>query len=364
MQRGAMKAHLPALMIVALAIIGLAADGHAQSPEATGFEFAIREAEGGEPNQIADPRIFLTIETYDTLSCWSIPVQVEVTADAVRLDVSDPIPPPAGTGCIAVPIPATADMPLDLALGDYHLAFNWRGMTDTYDLVVTDNYTELTAKSATFTSPHFNQMFGPHSLNASYDVPGHSRWYRFSRDSFILTCGSVTGDEQFCDAFTERIQSLDVSPIELASDGVWPFPTQPNGHYYDAPTRLYKYKTEAVWNAAKAEVADYIEGIFSTCGRSVAVENWRNDFADSWLIRDTGCDYPYSGTPSLPTTGGARTMTSSSSATSSSALPDTDPSDNGDDPIVWVLVGIAAAAVVIVVTLAYARRHHTDQSRE
>ena len=359
-----MKAQLTVLWIAALAIAGSPTDSHALSTEVTGFEFAIREADGGAPYEIADPRIFLTIETYDIFSCWSIPVQTEVTSDAVRLDVSDPIPPPAGTGCIAVPIPATADKPLDLAPGEYQLRFNWRGMTDTYDLVVTDDYTELTAKSATFTSPHFNQMFGPHSLNAAYDVPGHSRWYRFPRDAFILTCGSVTGDEQFCEVFTERMQSLEISPIELASDGIWPFPTQPNGHYYDAPTRLYKYNSEAVWDAAKREVADYIEGVFSTCGRSVAVENWRNDFAYSWLIRDTGCDYPYSAAPSPPTTTTGRTAASSPSANPSNTPLYTDPSDDGDDSLVWVFAAIAAAALAVVVILAYARHHRADQLQE
>ena len=96
-----MKAHLPALLIAALAIAGSAADAHAQSPGVTGFEFAIREAAGGATNEIADPRIFLTIETYDIFSCWSIPVQTKVTRDAVRLDISDPIPPqpaPAASG--------------------------------------------------------------------------------------------------------------------------------------------------------------------------------------------------------------------------------------------------------------------------
>jgi hypothetical protein len=354
-----MKAHLPALLIAVFAIALLVGYARAQSPQVTGFEFAIREAAGAAPNEIADPRIFLSIETYDTFSCWSIPVQVEVTGGAVRLDVSDPVPPAAGGGCIAVPIPATADEPLDLATGDYQLAFNWRGMTDTYDLLVTDAYTELTAKSATFTSPHFNQMFGPHSLNASYDVPGQARWYRFPRDSFILTCGGLTGDEQFCQAFTERIQSLDVTPIVLSSDGIWPFQTQPNGHYYDAPTQLYKYKSEAVWDSAKQEVADYIQGVFSTCGRSVAVENWRNDFAYSWLIRDTGCD-----TPSTPTTIAARTVSSSSPAIPSNTPSYTDPADDGDGSVAWVLAGVAAAVLAIVVSVTYARRHRANQSQE
>lgn len=364
MQRATMKAHLPALLITALAIAGLAADARAQSPGVTGFEFAIREADGAGTNEVADPRIFLTIETHDILSCWSIPVRTEVTEDTVQLDVSDPLPPPAGSGCIAVPIPAAVDMPLDLAPGEYLLAFNWRGTTDTYDLVVTGEYTELTAKSATFTSPHLNQMFGPHSIRASYDVPGHSRWYRFPRASFILTCGSVTGDEQFCEAFTERMQSLDVSPIELASDGIWPFPTQTNGHYYDAPTRLYKYEDEAVWSDAKGQLADYIEGSFSTCGRSLAVENWRNDFAYSWLIRDTGCDYPYSGTPSPFTSIADRTLISSPTPTSSDTLPNNDSSNNSDDSTVWIFAGITAAALAVIVTLVYVRQKHTNQSQE
>jgi hypothetical protein len=359
-----MKAHLPALLIAAFAIALLAADARAQSPQVTGFEFAIREAAGGAPNEIADPRIFLSIETNDTFSCWSIPVQVEVTGDAVRLDASDPVPPPADTGCVAVPLPATADQPLDLATGDYQLTFNWRGMTDTYDLLVTDAYTELTAKSATFTSPHFNQQFGPHSLNASYDVPGHGRWYRFPRDSFILTCGGLTGDERFCQAFTDRIQSLDVTPIVLPSEGVWPFPSQSNGSYYNAPTQLYKYNSEAAWDSAKQAVADYIRGVFSTCGRNIAVDNWRNDFAYSWLIRDTGCDYPYSGTPPPATTIAAQTVNSSSPAIPSNTPSNGDPLDNGDNSVFWVLAGICVAALAVVATLAYLRRNHTDHPQK
>lgn len=351
-----MKAHLPALLIAVPALIGVAADAHAQTPDVSGFEFAIRETQPLGQEQPADPQIILTIITDENFCGWSLPAQVKLTSDSVGLDVSDPTPPPLGTGCIPEGSPAEFDMPLDLTTGDYTVSFNWHGMTDTYDLVVNDEYTQLTAKHAIFTSAHFSEMFGPYSLQATYGVSGSSRWYRFPSDSFIVTCGGLTGDEQFCTDFFAQIQSLPVAPVDLPSDGIWPFPTENNGNYYNAPTRLYKYDSDAVWDAAKQKLSVYVNGVFSTCGRSIALQNWRHDFADSWLIRDTGCDYPYSGTPSPPVAIEARSASPTLSPASLSAQVNRGPSSRGHNSLFWVIGAIGIAMAAGIVTLVWVRR--------
>ena len=136
-------------------------------------------------------------------------------------------------GCYTALGPATARLRLDLPEGTYRLRVRHDGALDEHDL----------------------------RLGAD----------RITLDSLRTTVTHVP-------------EPLVLEEISVPEAGAWPYPRAADGHYYDAPGRVYRYGTEADFEAVKDSLRAFAREVLrDRSGDGLSVENWVGDAGRSWI---------------------------------------------------------------------------------
>ncbi|MBI1804763.1 MAG: hypothetical protein HY033_13565 [Ignavibacteriae bacterium] len=218
------------------------------------------------------PVLMLTMRTYDIYECFNFRIDYRLIRTNNEFDVTI-FGVTAPSICLDALGPATSRDSFDVSPGEYHLAVHLHNMTDIYTVTVSESAVQLTAH------------------DSSVSRPEASLFWRYPRQSFAVYCGTLTSTSWMCTAFYDTlIHHLPLQEIEPPNVGVWPYSLESSGHYYDAPTRFYRYATEADFDSAGALLKRFAKTVIDTnAGVSVWMQNWRNKEYFSWMLNS-----PYS----------------------------------------------------------------------
>lgn len=245
-------------------------------PLESGVVFQVYEGYGAAEDQyprgdvIANPRVALRLRTTKEYSCgnWEIVHVKTVSNNRVRIRL---LGRSIGSICYTTMGPAKAMFFLDLGTGVYELTILYGNETATFSLSVTDSTLSVASGD-----------------EEAFAVSEYSVYWRHPQESFAYFCGTTIEARAICDEFVERLAA--VVPIEEFSFPPHeqpPWPLVSDGHYYDAPTRFFRYTTEADFQAAGAVLETYArEVIGAQQGIGIWLWSWRNDRYLSWLYRE------------------------------------------------------------------------------
>lgn len=224
---------------------------------------------GGSPGAPPTPTLLVATDSIYPCANYALVVDVERSGSTLDLEVQGV---EIGAVCATALGPATARIPLDLPEGEYTLRIRHDGALDIYTLRVLADRLELQPEQTAVTR-----------------VPEPLAW-RTPERSFVYLCGTYTGDEALCDQFRARFEALGaLTEIEVPAEGLWPYPRSASGHYYDAPGRVYRYDSEADFQAVKDLLRTFSREVLrNRTGDGLSVMNWTGDAGLSWVYERDG----------------------------------------------------------------------------
>lgn len=237
------------------------------------FIFQVQEAHrlDGLPGE---PESMLFLVTAEQLECcnYQIRTQVKTQGEMLRVDVLGMELP--GGMCLTALGPARAQVPLSSLAALERIVFRRGGEAAAFRVTVDE------------TSIHVS---GPGS---ELTHPGDTLVWRFPRRSMVYTCGTLTEDSCLCQQFRDTLLArLDLESIAVPEMGLWPYPKETIGYYYNMTPLVYHYSSESEFEHAGELLEQFTRSTLSgRQGVGLALNNWRNEEHASWMVRD----------PSLP----------------------------------------------------------------
>ena len=168
--------------------------------------------------------------------------------------------------CLTSLGPAIADIPLNLINRKYNLKLIFNGITDNYDVDISDSVIYL------------NNNVGDMS------TPVYYKYFRYPKNSFAYYCGTLIEDKYICDDFLDTLKSyLKLKEFYFPQDGQKPYHDSLGGHYYEMPARFFIYNNDEDFNKIGNILSSYKKNVIKDKqGIGISIVNWMNKSFYSW----------------------------------------------------------------------------------
>jgi len=159
--------------------------------------------------------------------------------------------------------PATSRSSFKMETGVYRILFEYRDMTDRYDVTIDDSLVRIV------------------QLDSNYTQSTHQLFWRYRPQSFAVSCGASA---ETCQEFVDSLlASLTLTEFFYPENGVIPFIRRWVGQSNGGSTRFFEYDNEDDFHLARDALERFtLNKIASQKGISITIESWRNEWARSW----------------------------------------------------------------------------------
>ena len=219
------------------------------------------------PNQATEfPEMVIALSSTKDFNCsnYWINTDYEIDGNTITIDF---LSIEIGTVCSTAMGPATGIIPIDLTEGTYNLELKNGSVTETFQVVVTEESFTISGNTDSDSFIISNEIV-----------------YRFPEKSFALVGGTDTDNQFLYENFLDSIKTnFEIEEFTFAEDGYIPYPDSGSGHNINYPSSYFTYADEDDFQSIGNYLIDYSSRkITSDSGVSIAIYNWKNYAYRSW----------------------------------------------------------------------------------
>lgn len=216
---------------------------------------------------VSTPKIFIELVTEKIYGCfnYSIISNYKISDKKIGINILGIDKPGV---CLTALGPATGRIKLGELSGVYEITIKGEGFVNDYNMLISDSLIILDGKES------------PHTKPLVYFL------YRYPKNSFAYLCGTLLSNTSICEGFIDTLKNvMDITEFSFSDIAAIPYPSNSQGHYYDANARFFFYKTEADFNKIQEVMKSYKQNNFpNDDGVGLTIISWMNKKFHSWLL--------------------------------------------------------------------------------